>query len=148
MRFTEAWSLLYSGRVYKKRGNTVKAPTWKKKIVEACIKAGTYQECFDSVIDSLALILQRRDEADEQFIKTGGAPIIKYTNKGGATNPAKNPALILWDDLNKSALAYWRDLGLTPAGLRRINETALSPKKQNSLTEALRSLGSELGTTL
>ena len=124
----------------------MKAQSWKKKIIEACKEAGTYQECFDSVIDSLALILQRRDEADEQFIKLGGAPIIKYTNKGGATNPSKNPALVLWDDLNKSALAYWRDLGLTPAGLRRINEQAMKPKKTDSLTEALLSLGSELST--
>ena len=126
----------------------MKAESWKEKIVDACKKAGTYQDCFDSVIDSLALILQRRDEADEQFVKLGGSPIIKYTNKGGATNPSKNPALILWDELNKSALAYWRDLGLTPAGLKKINESALNTKKKDSLTEALLSIGNELGTAL
>lgn len=122
----------------------MKAPTWKKKIIEACRQAGTYQPCFDSVIDSLALILERRDDANDMFVKSGGQPIIKYTNKGGATNPAKHPALVLWDELNGSALAYWRDLGLTPSGLKRINEQAMTPKKQGTLAKALAELGSEL----
>ena len=68
-------------------------------------------------------------------------PIIKHTNKGGATNIVKNPALILWDDLNKSALSYWRDLGLTPAGLKKIDEAALKGKKQSTLEKALSELG-------
>ena len=122
----------------------MKKSEWVKKIIEACEKAGTYQPCFDSAIDSLASILERRDEADAVFKKSGGNPIISYTNKGGSTNPAKNPALILWDDLNKTALAYWRDLGLTPAGLKRINEQALQPKKRSALAEALKDLGEGL----
>lgn len=122
----------------------MKADAWKIKIIGACEQAGTYQSCFDSVIDTLALILERRDDANEMFIASGGQPIIKYTNKGGATNPSKHPALILWDDLNKTALAYWRDLGLTPSGLKRINEQALMPKRQGTLAKALADLGKEL----
>lgn len=53
---------------------------------------------------------------------------------------AKNPLLVMWDDLNKSALAYWRDLGLTPAGLKKIDEMSLKSKK-NPLVEALKELG-------
>lgn len=67
--------------------------------------------------------------------------MIKYTNKGGATNMVENPLLALWDNLNKSALAYWRDLGLTPAGLKRIDDSAMKKKKKDSLAEALRELG-------
>ena len=48
----------------------------------------------------------------------------------------------MWDDLSKTALAYWRDLGLTPAGLKRIDQTAMKEKKKNSLAEALKDLGS------
>jgi len=102
---------------------------WKTKIKSACKKAGTYQPFFDSVIDSLAAILEKRDEAEEEYIRLGAKPIVKYTNKGGSTNPTKNPALVLWDELNKSALAYWRDLGLTPAGLKKLNEDGLKEKK-------------------
>lgn len=122
----------------------MKKDSWKKRIVDACTAAGTYKPCFDSVIDTLALILERRDDANEQFIKSGGKPIVAYTNKGGATNPAKHPALVLWDELNKTALAYWRDLGLTPAGLKRINEQAIAPKKKSLLAEALKDLGDGL----
>ena len=53
----------------------------------------------------------------------------------------KNPLLVLWDDLNKSALAYWRDLGLTPAGLKKLNEKAMQTPKKNALNEALKKLG-------
>lgn len=102
---------------------------WKTKIKSACKKAGTYQPFFDSVIESLAGILEKRDEAEEEYLKMGASPIIEYTNKGGSTNPTKNPALVLWDELNKSALAYWRDLGLTPAGLKKLNEDGLKEKK-------------------
>lgn len=122
----------------------MKKDSWKKRIVDACTAAGTYKSCFDSVIDTLALILERRDDANEQFLKSGGKPIVAYTNKGGATNPAKHPALVLWDELNKTALAYWRDLGLTPAGLKRINEQAIAPKKKSLLAEALKDLGDGL----
>ena len=71
---------------------------------------------------------------------TGAQPVLEYTNKAGATNLSKNPLLVLWDELNKSALSFWRDLGLTPAGLRKIDETAMKQQKRNALAEVLSSL--------
>ena len=97
------------------------------------------------MIESLALILQRRDEANEEY-KKDPKPIVEYTNKSGATNRVKNPALILWSELNTQALSYWRDLGLTPAGLRKINEEMLRPVKQTTLGDLLTSLGKEIST--
>lgn len=105
---------------------------WKSKIKKAAADAGTYQPFFDAAIDTLAGILARRDEAEEAFVKLGGQVLVKHTNKGGATNIEQNPALRLVNDLNRDALAYWRDLGLTPAGLKRINEAAVQPKKETS----------------
>ena len=58
-------------------------------------------------------------------------PLIEYTNKNGTTNMIKNPLLTLLNDLDRDALAYWRDLGLTPAGLRKINEKAVQPRKKD-----------------
>lgn len=114
---------------------------WKKKIVAEMKKAQTYNKCFDSVISTLADILESRDKAKQQFEMLGGHAIIKHTNKGGATNLEQNPALRLMNDLNRDALAYWRDLGLTPKGLKAIDENALKPVKQNSLADALKELG-------
>ena len=41
-----------------------------------------------------------------------------------ATNTVKNPKLVIWMDLNTQALAYWKELGLTPSGLKRLKEAA------------------------
>ena len=92
------------------------------------------------MIDTLAGILERRDQALEAFEKTGGNVLVKHTNKAGATNIEQNPALRLINDLNRDALAYWRDLGLTPAGLKKIDEGALKKRKGSALAEALREL--------
>lgn len=93
---------------------------WKKVIVDASKRVDTYNKSFDSVIETLADILESRDKAMEQFKASGANPVITHTNKAGATNLAKNPLLVMAMDLNTQALAYWRDLGLTPAGLKKI----------------------------
>lgn len=110
----------------------MKKTAWKKKIRKACETAGTYQPFFDSVIDSLAGIMELRDNAREKFDASGGSTIVKHTNKGGSTNIVKNPALVVLMDCNTQALAYWRELGLTPAGLKRINESGLKQNPQKS----------------
>lgn len=114
---------------------------WKEKIEESCMKAGTYRPFFDAVIDTLAGILERRDMAQEAFEKTGGNVIVKHTNKGGSTNLEQNPALRLINDLNRDALAYWRDLGLTPAGLKKISDLTIKAEvKESALEKALKGL--------
>ena len=122
----------------------MKKSGWKSKIIKACKSAGTYEDHFDAVIETLAGILEKRDDAAEQYQKLGAVPIIRYTNKGGATNPAKNPALVLWDDLNKSALAYWRELGLTPASYKKMTGDAPQKEKRNGLTDLLEMMRNEL----
>ncbi len=114
---------------------------WKKKIISQCSAVGTYKDAFLPVIDTLASTLEQRDKTHREFIASGGESVIQYTNKGGATNMTKNPLLVLWDDLNKSALAYWRDLGLTPSGLKKINDNAMQGKKRSVITEVLKDLG-------
>lgn len=113
---------------------------WTTKIKKACTAAGTYRPFFDAVIDTLAGILERRDQAQETFEKTGGNVIVKHTNKGGATNLEQNPALRLINDLNRDALAYWRDLGLTPIGLKRLGESTITVKS-SALEDALSKIG-------
>ena len=115
---------------------------WVKRIEQASRDAGTYRPYFDSIIETLAETMEMRDNAKEKFEQSGGQTVVMHTNKGGNANIVKNPALVVVDDLNKTALAYWRDLGLTPAGLRRINEDALK-KVQNkaSFSDVLKDLG-------
>ena len=115
---------------------------WKNKIKKACVAAGTYQPYFDNVIETLAGILETRDKAQEKFEASGGDPIVKHTHKGGATNIIKNPALCVIMDCDAQALAYWRDLGLTPLGLKRLGEKGLvNQNKGGGLADALADLG-------
>lgn len=117
--------------------------TWNKRIKEACKEAGTYEPHFDYIIETLAGILENRDKAERQFKASGSNPVVAHTNKAGATNIVKNPALTAINDCNTQALAYWRDLGLTPAGLKRIRGEDVPAKKNSKLAEALRSLENE-----
>lgn len=115
---------------------------WKNKIKKACVAAGTYQKFYDNVIETLASILETRDKAQEIFEKNGSEPVIEYTNKSGATNLIKNPTLLVIQDCNAQALAYWRDLGLTPKGLKMLGEKGLvNQNKSVGLAEALADLG-------
>lgn len=115
----------------------MKADSWKRKIRQNCEDAGTYQSQYDSVIDTLAEILQKRDEAEKEYEKKGRQPVIEYTNKAGATNIIKNPLLIIITELNSQALAYWRDLGLTPAGLKKIKADAAKDRNTGNLEKLL-----------
>ena len=117
----------------------VKKPT--KIASKATWKAGTYQPYFDLTIDALAEILTKRDAAEQKFIETGAQMVIAHTNKGGATNAVQNPLLRIINDFNRDALAYWRDLGLTPAGLKRINDKAAKNAGNVTLEDILNGAG-------
>lgn len=117
------------------------AKAWRDKIKKQVTEAGTYRPQFNSAIDALSKILAERDAVYSQYVDEGSQPVIKKTSDRGAVNTGKNPLLQVWLDLNSQALAYWRDLGLTPAGLRKINEQAMSQKKRSPLAEALREFG-------
>lgn len=110
---------------------------WFDKIKAASDDAGTYRPFFDSVIETLAGILEKRDEALKVFEATGGNVIVTHTNKAGAKNLEQNPALRLANDLNRDALAYWRDLGLTPAGLRKLSSELGKENNGNTLEKLL-----------
>lgn len=115
---------------------------WKRKIEKACEAAGTYREYFDPVIATLAEILEKRDAAQKEFIESGARIMIEYTNKAGATNLVQNPLVRVINDLNRDALTYWKELGLTAASLKKINEQAIKARIELSpLDKALSELG-------
>ena len=115
---------------------------WKTKITKACRDANTYRPFFKHVIDTLSEILERRDEAQQKFEDEGRIYTVEHVTKTGAVNVEQNPLIRLINDLNRDALQYWRDLGLTPAGLKQINETAIkgSEKEPSALEKALKNI--------
>jgi len=94
---------------------------WIKRLKRACTTAGVYKPFFDNAIEQLASILEVRDDAVRQYNEDGGCPVVTYTNTAGKENKVKNPALAVIDKENELALAYWRDLGLTPAGYKKLS---------------------------
>lgn len=119
----------------------MKKDEWKQAIKDSCEAAGTYQPFFDSVIDTLAGIMEMRDNAQERFEATGGNTIIKHTNKGGATNIVKNPALVVLMDCNAQALAYWRELGLTSRSYKSMTGSLNVKVESRGFEEVLADLG-------
>ena len=119
----------------------MKKRAWKTKIKKACKAAGTYQPFFDPVIETLAGIMEMRDAAREKFEESGGDLVVEHTNKGGATNIVKNPALVLIMDCDTQALAYWRELGLTGRAYKAMTGSLHVKIEKKSLEEELAELG-------
>ena len=101
---------------------------WKNLIKKQLSALGLQNDAYDSTVESLAMILEQRDKTFKEFQENGGKTVIEYTNKGGSTNMTKNPLLVMCDELNKTALAYWRELGMTPSSYKKL--TGEGPKKE------------------
>ena len=113
------------------------AVQWKRLVKKQMAELGNEEKAYDSVISTLADILEQRDAVYKQYRDEGCHPVREYTNKGGATNITKNPLLVLWDDLNKSALAYWRELGMTHSSYKNRNGHGRKKERPGGLEQAL-----------
>ena len=112
------------------------AAEWLKTIREHCEIVGTNDDIYLPVMETLASILEQRDRAFIEYIEAGGAACID--TKGGVKSITKNPRLVVWNELNTQALAYWREMCLTPATLKRITEQDMkNRKKKNNTIEVL-----------
>ena len=118
----------------------MKQKGWQNKIIKTCREAGTYQPFFDTIIEQLSQILEIRDNAVKQFKESGNSPVVKYVNKGGHENVVKNPALVVINECNQQALAYWRDLGLTPAGYKKLGKDDIGERKTSAFENMLSKL--------
>ena len=119
----------------------VNSSEWRGVIVQQMQEAGTYRLAFASVIDALAQLLEQRDAVYDLYVADGARPMVERVSDRGAVNSSVNPLLRAWRELSEDALAYWRDLGLTPAGLKRIDEKAMKQKKISAMEKALSGFG-------
>ena len=112
----------------------------KRTIIERMQKLGTYKPQYMEAINRTAKLYVHMDEIEAAFERSGGKIIITHTNKAGAKNLVKNPFLQARDEVYTQLLAHERELGLTPAALKRINEAAMAKEKKSTLGEALKAL--------
>lgn len=113
---------------------------WVETINQQLTALDLQDPAYTPAIETLAGILEQRDKTFREFKAEGGKSAIAYTNKFGATNLTKNPLLVLWDDLNKSALAYWRELGLTPTSYKKMTGDIPGKEKPRGLSEVISKL--------
>lgn len=118
-----------------------KTEKYKEDIVVKMQEVGTYNVSFIYAINVLAKVLMDYETTTEQFAATGGHIVIKHTNKNGSTNIVKNPLYLASEKLRDDIIIYSRELGLTPAGLKRINQEGAKPEKKSKLEQVLSGLG-------
>lgn len=118
---------------------------YKRQIVKRLKVLALYKAEFDPTISRLAALYVECDKLDEQYKESGGSPVVMHTGTYGAKNPKKNPILETRDQVYTQLLAHERELGLTPAALKKINESQLRKKEvsgfASALADALRGAG-------
>ena len=97
-------------------------------------------EGFGNVIKTLAEILEQRDKIYKQYQDEGSIVMVEYVSERGNVNLVINPLLKEWNNMNRDALVYWRELGLTPAGLKKLNDDAMNQPKMSALDQVLSKL--------
>lgn len=113
---------------------------YKADIVKKMKAVNTYNKSFDHAIKVLAKTLADYDIVLEKFESTGGSIVIKHTNKNGSTNIVKNPLYLALEKLRDDILAYSKELGLTPAGLSRVNDELNKKDNKSKLSQVLSEL--------
>lgn len=110
---------------------------FKKRIKDQCEAAGTYRPEFDYTVDILADMLIDYGAALEEWKAAGGEYVMEYTNKAGATNAIRSPHYQVVEGLRQQIVLYCRELGITPAGLKKINEKKLGAEKKKSFLDGV-----------
>lgn len=109
------------------------------KITESMKSLDIYDKQFDKSIEILNDILNDLDFARKDFKADDRQYVVEYVNKNGSTNLVKNPQYQVIADLSDRALRYLNELGLTPAGLKKIKDKK-EKKHRSKLDEALLSM--------
>lgn len=110
---------------------------YKNEIVKRMTALGIYRDEYMPTIMRTARLYSQCDHIEEQFEKSGGNTVIKYTNAGGASNLVKNPYLSARDEVYSQLLQHERELGLTPAALKKIGLEPVRNTGQSALEAAL-----------
>jgi P27 family predicted phage terminase small subunit len=98
---------------------------------------GVYKKEFEPIIKIYSGLRTQYDELTERF-EASGYEYSESTNQGSK----KHPIVTTLESLRKDILAYASQLGLTPQGLKRIQEEDpfARAKKSSGLAAALQKL--------
>ena len=109
----------------------------KKSIIQDMTKLKVYKPEFDAAIEIYVGLIRQYSKLEKKF-KDSQYEVKEKT--GYSDNAKKSPIIATMENLRKDILKYANELGLTPAGLKKINEKEMGNKKFSPLAEALRKL--------
>lgn len=117
-----------------------KRQSCRETIVRRMQTLGVYRAQYGAAIDRLADLYVQLDELTAAYEAEGRQAIMEHTNKAGAVNLAMNPTLQAMLQIQTQALAHERELGLTPAALKRLGEKETA-KEKSPLEAMLEKMG-------
>ena len=123
-----------------KKSFTRKSKKIIKDTIENMKAIGTYKEEFTPVITRYSYMRLQFDMLMDRWLDDGGRVTEEYTNKNGATNERKTALYLSIETLRKELTDTEMILGLTPQGLKRINDKAIAAKRKSMLAEALKKI--------
>lgn len=101
---------------------------------------GTWKKEFAPVVKRYAQLRVEFDLTYAEWVTSGAKKTEPYTNKAGATNIRRTALSLEIEKMRAELLVMENELGLTPQGLRRINDEMKNKAKKSKLAEVLEKL--------
>ena len=103
----------------------------REKLIAAMQTVGVYRQEFAEAIELTAKLMEDCAKAEKQTRAKDFEPIVIKVNKTGQAYQAKNVWTTMVEQYRKDIIANLAQLGLTPAGLKKLNdELKRRPPKQ------------------
>lgn len=101
----------------------------KRLIRDRMTALGIYKPQYAALIERTAKLYLKLEELEAEYAKSGAGRFVEYTNKAGATNLVANPYIRAIEEAYAELIVHERELGLTPAALRKIATAEEAPSK-------------------
>lgn len=108
-----------------------------KQTIDDMKSLGTYKVEFSPTITRYAEMRIQYKMLMGKWYESGCTIAEDYTNKAGATNARKTAIYLALETLRSDLTNLENILGLTPAGLKKINDKSINAKKESTLAKAL-----------
>lgn len=115
-------------------GRATTKETIKKRTIGAMTNLNVYKAEYDAVIDIYSELREQYERYTKE-LESQGYKYSEFTAQGGEK---KSPLIAVLETLRKDILQYSVQLGLTPAGLKKMNEKSGDNEKKSILVEALK----------
>ena len=100
-------------------------------------KLNTYRPQFDPAIRTYAEMMVQLDILTKRWTMAGCQIVEEYTTRTGATNTRKSTLYGAIEAIRRDIKAREDALGLTPYGLKKINDEMKKKEKQGGLADVL-----------